>query len=178
MVVSGIAENDMSMNKEWNEEKDLKEMNLDSSKVMKNQMKIQVKLVDFGFSKILKPKEKVNENLGTLVYVAPEIILREPYDERIDIWSLGVMLYYIIYEKFPFDDELDDEENIAMKIINGPLVFGNNNQNDKNYGTERQDKIVNRDLINLLKKCIKKDPEKRISASGILKHKWILDNKD
>ncbi len=140
-----------------------RDIKLENVMVVQANPDIRVKVIDFGFSKVLAPKEKLSDGLGTLVYVAPEIILRDPYDKPIDIWSLGVCIYYLIYEKFPFDDISDDEETIAMKIINDPLKFD-----------ETQE--VSKELILLLKKCLKKDPEKRIKAESILKHKWVVDN--
>jgi len=143
--------------------RDIKLENVMISQIEPN---LQVKLIDFGFSKVLAPKETLSDGLGTLAYVAPEIILREPYNKPIDIWSLGVLVYFIIFGKFPFDDQLDDEENIAMKIINEPLEFDS-----------EISKKVSKNLLNFLNKCLKKDPEKRISACNILKHKWILEFK-
>ena len=124
---------------------------------------IEVKLIDFGFSKVLAPKEKLYDSLGTLIYVAPEIILRDPYDNHIDVWSLGVVIYYLVFDEFPFDDQSEKEQTIALKIINEEINWKNK-------------KEVSKDLINLLNKCLKKDKDKRISPVGVLKHKWIVQN--
>lgn len=53
-----------------------------------------LKLADFGISKILTD-EMMNANCGTPVYMAPEIIQGKEYDRSVDIWSIGVTMYYL-----------------------------------------------------------------------------------
>ena len=50
--------------------------------------KADIRLVDFGLSKIIGNDEKCTEPYGTLSFVAPEIIERKPYDKSVDLWSL------------------------------------------------------------------------------------------
>lgn len=59
------------------------------------------KLADFGFSKD-SDTEMMISFCGTPSAMAPEILKREPYDERCDTWSMGVMLYEMVYGKLPF----------------------------------------------------------------------------
>lgn len=53
-----------------------------------------LKLADFGISRILTDKE-LNTICGTPIYMAPEIWRMEPYNEKVDIWSIGVVTYYL-----------------------------------------------------------------------------------
>ena len=48
---------------------------------------------------------------GSIFYIAPEVILQS-YNEKCDIWSIGVIAYSLIAGFFPFDDENENEENI------------------------------------------------------------------
>jgi calcium-dependent protein kinase len=66
-----------------------------------DRMSETVKLIDFGMSKILKGKDPMNTNLGTPYYIAPEII-DGMYDERCDLWSVGVITYMLISGSPPF----------------------------------------------------------------------------
>ncbi len=50
-----------------------------------------IKLGDFGFSK--ETEYRSNEYCGTYIYMAPEIIKKKPYTEKIDIWALGIIMY-------------------------------------------------------------------------------------
>lgn len=62
-----------------------------------------IKLVDFGLTKTFGPGETCLEPYGTLCYVAPEILLQQPYDKAVDCWSLGVILYMMLGRHLPFD---------------------------------------------------------------------------
>lgn len=56
----------------------------------------EVRILDFGLSKMIGPHDKCTERFGTLCYVAPELLLGEPYDKRIDLWSLGIISYVLL----------------------------------------------------------------------------------
>jgi len=56
----------------------------------------ELKLLDFGLSKIIGPNEKCEEPFGTLSYVAPEVLKHKPYNKSVDIWSLGILAYLMI----------------------------------------------------------------------------------
>ena len=74
-----------------------------------------IRILDFGLSKILGPYEKCDEPYGTLTYCAPEIIVDEPYSKAVDLWSLGIMTYLMVSGKLPFNSE--DENEIARKVV-------------------------------------------------------------
>ena len=65
----------------------------------------ELKLVDFGLSKILGPTETSTDPFGTLSYVAPEVLLQKPYGKNVDLWSLGVIIYILLSGMLPFDSE-------------------------------------------------------------------------
>lgn len=77
------------------------------------------KIVDFGLSRIIGPKETSYEPFGTLSYVAPEVLLQKPYGKEVDIWSLGVIFYLLCSRVLPFDDE-DDKEIARQTIQDAP----------------------------------------------------------
>ena len=61
------------------------------------------KIVDFGLSKIIGPTETANEPFGTLGYVAPEVLKKQPYTFSCDVWSIGCILYALLSGSLPFD---------------------------------------------------------------------------
>lgn len=67
-----------------------------------------IKFIDFGFAKYV-PVIDDSYSVGTKEYIAPEILRKEPVDHRIDLYSLGIVQYKLIYEQFPFqsDNELE-----------------------------------------------------------------------
>ena len=83
--------------------------------------KADIRLVDFGVSKIIGDDEKCTEPYDTLTFVAPEIIERKPYDKSVDLWSLGIIEYVLLCGYLPFDDKYSVE--IARKIINNPVNY-------------------------------------------------------
>jgi len=68
----------------------------------------------------LKKNEKLNNTVGTSYFIAPEILSGE-YDEKCDMWSIGVILYYIISGKFPFTG--NSSSDIFEKIKNNEPIF-------------------------------------------------------
>jgi Ca2+-binding EF-hand superfamily protein len=124
-----------------------------------------IKIMDFGLSKIMGPEEKLADGFGTLSFVAPEVLIRQPYNKQIDIWSLGVILYYMLSGTLPFDDENDNEEVIAKMTVFTEVEFP-----PKNWSKKSED------VIDLIKKCLIKNPEERIKINEYLEHKWIKTN--
>lgn len=65
----------------------------------------QIKIADFGFARILLPKELSKTFCGSAAYAAPELLQGLPYHGTMaDIWSLGVILYIMICSSMPFRD--------------------------------------------------------------------------
>ena len=63
------------------------------------------KLVDFGLAKMIGPNEKALEPFGTLGYVAPEVLKKQPYSTSCDLWSYGCIIYALLSGSLPFDHE-------------------------------------------------------------------------
>ena len=65
-----------------------------------------IKIADFGFCKPLENKnDMVQTMLGSPIYMAPEVIKGEVYTNKADIWSLGVVLYQMVFGKCPFESK-------------------------------------------------------------------------
>jgi len=63
----------------------------------------KIKIIDFGAANEVNPVEGLRGKSGTLFYLAPEIAAKnEFYDEKCDMWSIGVMIYCVMSKKFPF----------------------------------------------------------------------------
>ena len=122
--------------------------------------KNEIKIIDFGFSKIMGNNEKTNEGFGTLDYAAPEILLRIPYGKEIDIWAMGILLFYILTGRSPFIGI--NEDDLAQQIILESVTF-----NDNEWG------IRSNLVINLIENCLVKQPSLRIDIKGFLKHSWF-----
>ena len=124
------------------------------------QKNIEVKIMDFGLSKIASKEEKLIEGYGTLYYAAPEIIENLPYNKEVDIWSLGVILYYIFTGCYPFMGKEEDE--IEEKIINDPVEF-----------KDGEWEVISDKVQDLIRKCLEKNPEGRITIDEFINHPWF-----
>ena len=123
-----------------------------------------IKIMDFGLSKIVSPNEKLVDGYGTLSYVAPEILLRTPYNKEVDIWSMGVILYYMLCGKLPYRGK--KEQEVAEKIVYEELEFD-----------EDDWEIRSQSVQDLIKCCMNKDKEKRIKIDDFINHPWFKKNR-
>ena len=79
-------------------------------------------LADFGMSKFLDHSdERMKSFVGTLPYLAPEIINNEKYDRTVDWWALGIMLYEMMYGSLPFSHK--NQKILFDKILSEKLDF-------------------------------------------------------
>jgi len=118
------------------------------------------KLVDFGLAKMIGPNEKADEPFGTLGYVAPEVLRKEPYSFSCDLWSYGCIIYALLSGSLPFDHE-NQKETIRMTLDN-KLEFDLPSWNN-----------VSKECRELICALLEKDPRKRISLEDALTHKWF-----
>lgn len=81
-------------------------------------------VLDFGISSILNDAGELGDNrliVGTPPYMSPELIKEETVDRRSDIYSLGVMLEYMLIGRSPYDMSMLSEQELNEKIVNEPL---------------------------------------------------------
>ena len=116
------------------------------------------KIIDFGFSKVYGKNELITFKCGSLLFEAPEIILGQVNNNKVDIWAIGVTLYYLLYGITPFYDQ--NTNIIKEKICKNTPNFPQNNFDDKNnhYST----------LNLIIKECLNKNYNKRSSASDLI----------
>lgn len=77
---------------------------------------LDVKLIDFGFAQKFGPSNPMTLVLGSPLYMAPELINHEKYDEKVDIWALGCISYMLINGRNPFHS--DTVQNIYQSVLN------------------------------------------------------------
>ena len=116
-----------------------------------------IKLCDFGWSVKLND-DKRTTFCGTVEYMAPEIIKKEKYDEAIDVWSLGVLLYELVHSYSPFYSEDLDIKKIGNNITNNNLKFKDG---------------LSKEYKNLVQRLLIKESEKRIKIEDIFQHPFI-----
>jgi len=112
------------------------------------------KLCDYGFSKELN-KTTTETHLGTPATMAPEIMKNKKYDSKVDLWSVGVIIYQLHFNKLPYPG--CKEEAILEKI-----------KNKVPYKQPEDPKL--RDLLN---KLLEEDPNKRLSWEEYFNHPFF-----
>lgn len=114
------------------------------------------KIIDFGISSIVCKDSRIYDTGGTPAYLAPEVIKSEgQVAPKSDIWSLGVLLYLLAYGVVPFQS--DDIQKLYNKIIIGKFSFPK-----FDYSSI--------ELIDLIKKMLVVDVEKRYCVDKVLRH--------
>lgn len=115
----------------------------------------RIKLCDYGWACFYNPEEKMKTYCGTPEYVSPEMIRKIGYNEKVDIWSVGVLLFEMLsgYAPFSSSNKEDLYNNILKVKINWPDDFP----------------MQAKDLIS---KILKYEPSERLTVDEILKHPW------
>jgi calcium-dependent protein kinase len=131
--------------------RDLKPENilLDESVTTHGRSQLTIKLIDFGTSKLFGSNEVMRKRIGTPYYIAPEV-LNQKYDQRCDIWSIGVILYVLFCGYPPFNGP--DDSKIYKSILKDKLSFD---------GPAWAN--ISSDAIDLVTQLLQKDPNERIS---------------
>ncbi|OMJ85486.1 hypothetical protein SteCoe_13172 [Stentor coeruleus] len=122
---------------------------------------LNMKLSDFGSADEIVGNEKLFGGFGSVFYLAPEILVGE-YDEKIDIWSCGVMMWVLFTGKQPYIEK--DQKAIKERIVMKPL-----------QPCQIELEGLSCDGFDFIKKMLEVDAEIRVSAKEALKHKWFED---
>ena len=116
----------------------------------------QIKLGDFGVSKNLESLKMATTFIGSMNYLAPEIVEGKNYSFEADIWSLGVTFYELMTFKKPFQGNFPA---VYLKIINDEV--------------EPITDFYSKEFRSLIYNMLNKDPSKRLKAKEILKLGFI-----
>ena len=115
-----------------------------------------IKICDFGFAKNIKDNDLLNTFCGSPLYMAPEILKYREYTDKSDIWSLGVIIYEILFKKHPYMST--NQIELIKKIKEETIII--------------EDCVLNTLLTNMLVN----DPNKRINWNDIFSKDWFDDS--
>ena len=124
---------------------------------------MDIKIADFGFAAVAQSDYSLRTRCGTPVYVAPEIVRGVSYGTKVDMWSLGVIMYILLAGYPPFFS--DDIFDLFECIKRGEYTFH-----------EEHWAMVSEDAKDLIRGLLTVDSKARISASTALASSWIQDD--
>ncbi|KAM6971411.1 serine/threonine-protein kinase 17A [Tautogolabrus adspersus] len=119
-----------------------------------------IKIVDFGLSRMVSSHQELREIMGTPEYVAPEILNYEPISTATDMWSIGVLAYVMLTGISPFLGE-DKQE-----------TFLNISQLNVSY-TEEELQQLDQAALPFIQMLLRKQPQDRATAEQCLNHPWL-----
>jgi calcium-dependent protein kinase len=119
-----------------------------------------LKLIDFGFAKFWDPSTKMTAACGSLAYVSPDVLSREGYTSKCDIWSLGVVVFMLLSGYPPFHGK--EEADLISKIKIGKADW-----------LERKWKNVSFAGRDFVKCLLSADPDNRPDAKQAMAHQWL-----
>ncbi|XP_022368581.1 serine/threonine-protein kinase SIK3 isoform X3 [Enhydra lutris kenyoni] len=118
---------------------------------------LNIKIADFGFSNLFTPGQLLKTWCGSPPYAAPELFEGKEYDgPKVDIWSLGVVLYVLVCGALPFDGST--LQNLRARVLSGKF---------------RIPFFMSTECEHLIRHMLVLDPSKRLSMEQICKHKWM-----
>lgn len=115
-----------------------------------------IKVADFGLSCTFRPRQVLTQFVGTKSHMAPEVVNRR-YNQAVDLWSCGVIAYFLLSSTMPFDEEAEGAKRFKYS-------FG---------GAWAS---VSQDAASIVTELLNKSVRKRPNAQQALANKWIKDN--
>ena len=117
-----------------------------------------LKIADLGISTVLRTTQLARTQIGTPLYIAPEVWKHRPYDNKCDIWSLGVLLYEMMTFSYPFTGR--DQKELAQRVCLGKYTL------PRRYSP---------DLISVVRKLLQVNPVLRPSIDELMKMQCIKE---
>ena len=151
-----------------------------------------IKIIDFGLSNYFNGEKQLETPCGSPSYASPEIIKGEAYNGfNIDIWASGIILFAMLCGYLPFDDDEEEEDDDDDEEGNRSAGDDINRKSSNDVSSDDSEdnevlfqKILEGKLefpshlsssaVDLMKKILVVDPNKRIQIKDIKKHKFFL----
>jgi len=119
---------------------------------------LNIKLCDFGWA-ARSIRDKRTTFCGTYEYMAPELVAKSTYNYKVDIWSLGILLYELFHSEAPYKGR--SLQDIQTSMGRDTIHFN---------------PIIQPELKDLILTILQKDPEQRPEIPIILNHPWVRNN--
>jgi len=118
---------------------------------------LEIKIIDYAFD------YKTENDAENLWFIAPEVLSGEEPSSRSDMWSIGMIAYWLLTGTSPYDNE--NKEKLKESILKDNIVFKTHDR-----------RSISEDVINFIRNLWVRDPKKRFSVKQALNHKWLFMN--
>ncbi|XP_052025182.1 sperm motility kinase 2B-like [Apodemus sylvaticus] len=120
----------------------------------------RVKIIDFGLSAQVKPGQRLSYHCGTFPFAAPELLHGRFYDgPKVDVWTLGVILYFMLTGRFPCD--APNVPQLQKQVVSGKYPVPSH---------------LSRELQGLLNVLMKANPKHRPRIAEVMMHPWLAED--
>lgn len=133
----------------------------------------EIKISDFGWS-VHAPTNRRTTMCGTLDYLPPEMLSTydDSYTDKVDLWSLGVLMYEFLVGVAPFEDS---QVMTKRRIVKGEYTVPSFISSDaKDLIKKVSSLYLSSDMIANSLQLLVLDPEKRIALEDVERHPWIV----
>lgn len=125
-----------------------------------------IKICDFGFARYSDGLKRILTVCGSPLYMAPEIYKKTGYSDIVDVWSLGLILYEMLFGCHPLE-KCNDPKKLAYSIQNTDIIIPLLHSDE-----------ISTECVDLLQKMLKRNSTERIMIHNIFEHKWIEECKN
>jgi serine/threonine-protein kinase ULK/ATG1 len=119
-----------------------------------------LKVADFGFARQVKHEDMYQTMCGSPMYMSPEIVSSSTYNTQTDLWSIGMILYEMLYGVHPFSKCVDIDD-LKHKMKTSDIIIPPKNIE------------VSPECLDLLVRLLKKDVRYRITWDKFFSHPWL-----
>jgi len=124
-----------------------------------NEDEVDIKLADFGLATFFSEDKPPVKNCGTTGYTAPEVLSKQPYGKACDIWSVGVILFAMLFGYLPFHGT---QEEMKEKILACDYKFSKRTQ-------------ISANAKSLIKEMLNLDATKRPTVKTMAESPWMKE---
>ena len=121
-----------------------------------------LKIADFGLARLLKEDDLAETTCGTPGYVAPEVLMQQPYGKPCDYWSIGVVTFILLSGSPPFFEDGTDNFGLFEQI----------KQCKYNFEVDTWQQVSN-EAKDFISKVLIADPDLRMDFEQMLQHPWM-----
>ncbi|KAM3299158.1 hypothetical protein ACQJBY_040573 [Aegilops geniculata] len=121
-----------------------------------------LKISDFGLSRVLRPGEYAETACGTRLYMAPEVMLFQKYDDKVDLWSIGAILFELLNGYPPFHGRSNVQMLQCISRTSSSLPF-----------SQLVVPSLHPDSIDICTRLLCTNPVKRLSLQEFISHSFL-----